>query len=69
MIAAGGYTRGLIRATAALHPRAPALSGATGAARGQPARVDRRAAEAGWVHYFAPYEAVHRGNIKTVLAR
>jgi glyoxylase-like metal-dependent hydrolase (beta-lactamase superfamily II) len=25
--------------------------------------------EAGWVHYFAPYEAVHRGNIETVSAR
>jgi cyclase len=24
--------------------------------------------EAGWIHYFAPYEAVHRENVATVLA-
>ena len=68
-IASGGYTADLITAT-------EHYIRALRASREQPElrQVSLREfvaepLEAGWVHYFAPYEAVHRGNIKTVLAR
>jgi cyclase len=68
VIAAGGYSEGLIRATEQyieMLQRAcnePAL-------RKAPLReLVAPALDAGWIRYFAPYEAVHRENLRTVLA-
>jgi len=68
VIAAGGYTDSLIGATEHyLH--------ALARCRTEPALRDAglreliaEPLEAGAVHYFAPYEAVHRENVETVLA-
>jgi len=68
VIAAGGYSTGLIRATeqyiqALQRCRAePALREAS------LREVIAPSLEAGWIHYFAPYEAVHRHNVMAVLA-
>lgn len=68
LIAAGGYSRGLIRATQqyirALQrlPSEPAL-------RETPLReLVAGPLAAGWIRYFEPYEAVHAENVRTVLA-
>lgn len=68
VIAAGGYSSGLIRATkqyieALIRCRDdPEL-------REMPLReLIAESLEAGWVHYFEPYEAVHQENLKAALA-
>lgn len=68
VIAAGGYPSGLIRAT---EQYIEALQRCRTAPTLQEASLRDLIApslEAGWIHYFAPYEAVHRHNLKTVLA-
>jgi hypothetical protein len=68
-IASGGYTTDLITATEH-YIRALRASREQRELRQVSLReFIAEPLEAGWVHYFAPYEAVHRGNIKTVLAR
>lgn len=64
-IAAGGYSDGLIRATeeyirALMRPEPPRI-GLRELVAGPLA--------AGWITYFAPYEAVHRENLDTVASR
>ncbi len=67
VIASGGYTADLIRATRQYIEvlqrarREPRLREAT------LREVIAEPLDAGWVHYFAPYEAVHRSNVKRVL--
>ena len=68
VIAAGGYSIDLIRAT-------QQYIGVLKRCRSEPRLRDAdlreliaRPLEAGWIHYFAPYEAVHRENVKRVLA-
>jgi hypothetical protein len=65
-MAAGGYRKGLIRATQdyiRLLQRCrdePAL-------RDAPlAEIVADSVDAGWITYFAPYEAVHRENVAAV---
>jgi cyclase len=68
VIAAGGYPRGLIRAT---EQYIQALQRCRAEPRLREVSLRELIAEsleAGWIHYFAPYEAVHRHNLKTVLA-
>ena len=68
VIAGGGYTTDLIRATEQyIHAlercrREPALREAS------LRELIAESLDAGWVRYFAPYEAVHRENLETVLA-
>jgi cyclase len=68
VIAAGGYPKELIRAT-------QQYIRVLGHCRDQPRLRDSTLREliagplrAGWVNYHAPYEAVHRENLKAVLA-
>ena len=52
-----------------LHPRAAALPRRAGAARRRRcASSSPTAVDAGWITYFAPYEAVHRENVAAVTA-
>jgi hypothetical protein len=67
VIAAGGYSRGLIAAT-------KQYIGALKRCRDDPELRDlplreliAGPLEAGWVNYFEPYEAVHRENLKAVI--
>ena len=68
VIARGGYSRDLINATEQyIH----ALEGCRSDPRLRHASLRELIApslEAGSIHYFAPYEAVHRENLETVLA-
>jgi cyclase len=68
VIAAGGYDRGLLRAT-------EQYIGLLERCRSEPSlRVAplrdliAESLDAGWVHYYEPYEAVHRSNVEAVLA-
>jgi cyclase len=68
VIAAGGYSSDLIRAT-------QQYIGALIRCRREPQLRSASLREliagpldAGWVHYFAPYEAVHQENLESVLA-
>ena len=69
VIAAGGYSKMLIRATQdylgalqrAVHD--PAMRSLRPAADSLALQL-----EAGWIRYFAPYEEIHRNNIAAVLA-
>jgi cyclase len=68
VIAAGGYSSDLIRAT-------QEYIGLLERCRSEPRLRSASLREliagpldAGWVHYFAPYEAVHRQNLEGVLA-
>jgi glyoxylase-like metal-dependent hydrolase (beta-lactamase superfamily II) len=66
-IAAGGYTPELIRATQQYIEvlqrcrEDPELRGTS------LRKLIAEPLEAGWINYFAPYEAVHRQNLETVL--
>jgi glyoxylase-like metal-dependent hydrolase (beta-lactamase superfamily II) len=67
-IASGGYTAGLISAT-------EHYIRALQASRERPELREiglrefvAEGLDAGWVHYFAPYETVHRENLETALA-
>lgn len=69
VIAAGGYSRHLIRAT---QQYIEALRRCRDDPQLRDAGLRDLIAgplEAGWINYFAPYEAVHRENVETVLAR
>jgi cyclase len=67
-IGAGGYDAGLIRATQD-YIRILQRCREEPELRETPlAELMAPALEAGWVRYFAPYEAVHRENVATVLA-
>jgi cyclase len=68
VIAAGGYSPGLIRAT---QQYIRVLERCRGEPRLRTADLRELIAGplgAGWIHYFAPYEAVHEENLETVLA-
>jgi glyoxylase-like metal-dependent hydrolase (beta-lactamase superfamily II) len=68
VIAAGGYNRGLIVATQQ-YIRTLQRCREDPELRDLPLReLIAGPLEAGWVHYFEPYEAVHRENLETVLA-
>ena len=67
VIASGGYSRGLIRATQQYLRGASAQQGGPGAARDALARADRGPARGGWIRYYEPYEAVHRENLENVM--
>jgi cyclase len=69
VIAAGGYSSDLIRAT-------QQYIGVLERCRSEPQLRGASLREliagpldAGWIHYFAPYEAVHKENLKSVLPR
>ena len=65
-IAAGGYNRGLIVATQQ-YIRTLERCREDPPLRDTPLRdLISGPLEAGWVHYFEPYEAVHRQNLMTV---
>jgi glyoxylase-like metal-dependent hydrolase (beta-lactamase superfamily II) len=67
VIARGGYAAGLIQAT---RQYIDVLLRARGEPRPREASLREVIAgplDAGWIHYFAPYEAVHRSNLKRVL--
>ena len=67
VIAAGGYSTGLIEATEA-YIRALQRSRSDPTLRGAGLReLIKTSLEAGSIHYYAPYEAVHRENLQTVL--
>ncbi len=68
VIAAGGYSRDLIRAT---QHYIRVLERCRDEPRLRSARLRELIAgplDAGWIHYFAPYETVHRENLESVLA-
>jgi cyclase len=68
VIAAGGYNRGLIVATQQ-YIRALMRCREDPELRDLSLReLIAGPLEAGWIHYFEPYEAVHRENLETVLA-
>jgi cyclase len=68
IIAAGGYGPGLLRATQD-YIRFLQRCREQPALRDLPlTEVIASSIEAGWVRYFEPYEAVHRGNIAATLA-
>ena len=66
VIAAGGYPKGLIRATQD-YIRVLQRCRDEPALRDTPlAELIADSVEAGWITYFAPYEAVHRENLAAV---
>jgi cyclase len=66
VIAAGGYRKGLIRATQE-YIRVLQRCRDEPALRGAPlAELVDDSVHAGWITYFAPYEAVHRANVAAV---
>ena len=66
-IAAGGYAKSFIRATQQ-YIRALKRAATDAELRELPLKeVIAGPLQAGWVSYFQPYEAIHRGNIETVL--
>jgi cyclase len=68
VIAGGGYSRGLIRAT---QDYIRVLQRCRDEARRPDAALTELVAEAldaGWITYFAPYEAVHQANLAAVTA-
>ena len=67
VIASGGYPRELIRATQQ-YIRVLGHCRTDDGLRAQSLReLIAGPLRAGWVHYFEPYEAVHRSNLETVL--
>lgn len=68
VIAAGGYSSDLIRAT---QQYIRVLKRCRDEPQLRSARLRELIAgplDAGWIHYFAPYEAVHQENLESVLA-
>ena len=64
VIAAGGYGQVPDPRHAALHPTSCSAARRAGAARTPRSRSSSPAPlQAGWITYFAPYEAVHRENV------
>lgn len=68
VIAAGGYSTDLIRATEQYIGVLKRLRIEPELGRASLRELIAEPLEAGWVNYFAPYEAVHRENVETVLA-
>ena len=69
VIAGGGYPQGPDPRDAGVHPRPAALPRRAGAARRPRWReLVADSVDAGWITYFAPYEAVHRENVAAVTA-
>ena len=67
VIASGGYSTGLIEATQA-YIRALQRSRTDPGLRESSLReLIKPSLETGAIHYYAPYEAVHRENLETVL--
>jgi cyclase len=66
-IAGGGYTADLIRATRQYIEVLQRARQEDGLRVTTLREVIADQIDAGWVHYYAPYEAVHRSNLKRVL--
>jgi cyclase len=68
VIAAGGYPKGLIDATEQYIRALQRCRAEPSLQQASLRELIATSLEAGWIHYFAPYEAVHRHNLKSVLA-
>jgi glyoxylase-like metal-dependent hydrolase (beta-lactamase superfamily II) len=67
-IAAGGYSRELIRATQQYVRALKRIPGEPPLCEVSLRDLVAEPLAAGWIHYYEPYEAVHRENIENVLA-
>lgn len=67
VIAAGGYPSGLISATAQYISILQKCRGESHLRNLSLRELLAEAFDAGWIHYYAPYEAVHRQNVARVL--
>ncbi|MBK5115365.1 MAG: MBL fold metallo-hydrolase [Thermoleophilia bacterium] len=67
VIARGGYTRDLIRATQQYIDVLQRCRAEPGLRTAGLRELIAEPLEAGWINYFAPYEAVHEENLATVL--
>lgn len=67
VIAAGGYSEGLIRATEQYIQTLQRARDEPALRRAPLRELVAPALDAGWIRYFAPYEAVHRENLSSVL--
>jgi cyclase len=68
VLAAGGYSRDLIRATEQYIRILKRCRSDPGIRSTSLRELIAGPLDAGWIHYYAPYEAVHRANLETVLA-
>ena len=68
VIASGGYPAGLIAATRQYIEALLRTRREPGLREASLREVIAEALDAGWVRYFAPYEDVHRSNVKRVLS-
>jgi hypothetical protein len=68
VIAAGGYSEGLIRATEQYIETLQRARDEPALQKAPLRELVAPALDAGWIRYFAPYEAVDRENLSTVLA-
>lgn len=67
VIAAGGYSPDLIRATEQYIGVLKRCRGEPPLCRASLRELIAEPLDAGWIHYFAPYEAVHRKNLESVM--
>jgi cyclase len=67
VIAAGGYSKGLIRATQQYIRTLQRMTGEPELRDADLRELIAGPLAAKWINYFAPYEAVHRENLKSVL--
>jgi cyclase len=68
VIAAGGYSADLISATEQYVRALQRCRSEPSLREAELRELVAEPLEAGWIHYFPPYEAVHRENVATVLA-
>jgi cyclase len=68
VISDGGYPEGLIDATEQYIQALQRCRAEPSLQQASLRELIATSLEAGWIHYFAPYEAVHQHNLKTVLA-
>ena len=68
VIAAGGYPSGLIEATKEYIRILQRCRADPGLREAGLRELLAGPLDAGWIHYFAPYEAVHRENVEMVVA-
>jgi hypothetical protein len=68
VIAAGGYEKPLIRATQQYLRMLKRCVGEPGLREQSLATLIAGPLQAKWVNYFAPYEDVHRNNVRAVVA-
>jgi cyclase len=68
VIAGGGYSDGLISATEQYIGVLRRMPGEPGLHEQSLRDLVAKPLEQGWIHYFEPYEEVHRENVATVLA-